>query len=297
MFNSQYPIIALAMTIGISDAKFAVACADAGIFPSISITCYYDKHILNYSRLVDDILLFKNARHNTDFIFSLNEQNLTDKALIKILKAAEIKFLEIVMPWHEFSTEEFKDSLAILQDEGFILIKKSVEYNKLAERPTRNGTLYPYFDVLLLKGNKGAGAIGTQSLEEMFFVAKHNHPDKKLIAAGGITNKKQIDFYLENGAVAVGIGTLLAASLESNISTQTKELMIQHNFEKVKQTSYADKNALVFKPILTTSPNHNASLKLGMARPDIGGHIYCGEAIDSIKSILPIKEIVANLVK
>lgn len=296
MFNSQYPIIALAMN-RISDAEFAVACAEAGVFPSISILSYYNSEgSIDYQKLLDALMYFKTTRGNSDFLFSMNEPHISNKILIKILKAAGVKILEIVMPWHKYDVDKFTNDIENLKSEGFTLMVKAIEYNKKAVRPARNGSLFHCFDLVLVKGNKGAGAVGSQSLEEMFFIAKNDYPDKKLIAAGGIYSKRQMNLFMENGAIAIGIGTLFAASAESRLSADTKELMIQGDYEKVKQTTYIEKNALVFKPIKTEDPNHTLSLKIGMQRPDIGGHIYCGEGIDSIKSVLTLKEIVNNLV-
>jgi hypothetical protein len=296
MFNSEHPIIALAMN-QVSDAKFAVACAEVGVFPSITIFNYYkDKGGIDYHLLVDQLLYFKTARGNSDFLFSMYHPHVSDKVLIKILKAAGVKILEIIMPWVEYDLNKFIDDVANLKEQGFTLMIRAVEYNKKAIKPARNGGLFQYFDVILTKGNKGAGSVSTQSLEEMFFITKNDYPDKKLVAAGGIHSKRQMNLFLENGAMAVGIGTLFAASTESCLSDQTKELMIQADFNKIKQTTYPEKNALVFKPIKTADPNYTVSLKMGMKRPDIGGHIYCGEAIDSITSILPLKEIVKTLV-
>ena len=51
-FNSKYPIIALAMN-QVSDAKFAIECSNAGIYPSISLFNYN-----TFNLLLDDIHFF-----------------------------------------------------------------------------------------------------------------------------------------------------------------------------------------------------------------------------------------------
>lgn len=282
----------------ISDAPFAVACAEAGIFPSISIYSYTDGRThLDYNALVDGLRTFRTIRGNSDFVFSMFFTHVFDRVLIKILKAADVKILEIMMPFIDYDVEVFLENLTFIKSEGFTCMLKVVEYDKKSTNPARNGSLTQHFDILQLKGNRGAGGTGSQSLEEMFFIAKNDFPDKQLVAAGGIYTKRQMDLYIKSGgALAVGIGTILAGSAESRLSVQTKLLMIEHSFAKVQADTYAEKNALVFKPIEMNDPNHVLSLKLGMSRPDLGGHIYCGEGIDSISSILTIKEIVNNLV-
>lgn len=300
MLNSQYPIIALAMN-DISDANFAVACAEAGIFPSISLAAYYKPNgPIDYHKLVDGLLLFRNARGNSDYFFAMFAGNVANVNLIKLLKAAGVKFLEITMSWQEYDLQKFLQDLENLKNEGFTVMLKAMEFDRNAPRPARNGTLFPHFDIIELKGNRGAGPIGAQSLEEMFFITKHMFPDKQLVATGGIQSKRQLDLYINaGGAIAVGIGTILATSTESKLSDQTKQLMIEANFAKVKQTTYPEKNALVFKPIngdIEHDLNYNISQKIGMKRPDLGGHVYCGEGIDSIHSVLPIREIIQHLV-
>ncbi|MGZ4850079.1 MAG: nitronate monooxygenase [Candidatus Bathyarchaeia archaeon] len=296
MLNSQYPIIALAMN-QVSDMPFAIACAEAGVYPSVSTVTYHTASSTDYHRLVDDLILFKKARGNCDVMFSVYHRDMRDKALFKILKAAGVTHLELVMPWGNYKIAELIAEIQAIKDYDFTIMMRSIEFNKNEWRQTRNGTLYPYFDMLLLKGNKGAGAVGPQSVEEMFFIAKYQHPDKMLVPAGGIGTAQQMKFFIENGATAVGIGTLFAASVESCLSQETKEKMVQAEFAHVKEKTHPEKNSLVFKHLPKTSDlNHTLSLKLGIKRPDLGGHIYCGAGVDNINSILTLKEIVQKLV-
>lgn len=273
----------------VSDTKFAIACAEVGIIPSVSVLCYLtETFAVDYHKLTDDLLLLE-----SDIMFSMYESQVYDLILAKILKAAGVKVIEIIMPWHDYDMYKFGEAIAKLRDEGFLLFQRAVQYNPAVGRPARNGYWYPHFDGIIAKGNKGAGAITEQPLVDMIIAITKDYPDKLLIAAGGISTKKQVKAYLKYGVVAVGIGTLFAASEEACLSPTAKQKLVGGKFTP---NSLPGKNALVFKHIDSNDPNHTLSLKVGLNRPDLGGHIYAGEGINNIKAIRPLKDIVAGLV-
>mgnify|MGYP003348685181 CR=1 FL=1 len=70
-FNSKYPIIALAMN-QVSDAKFAIECSNAGIYPSISLFNYYKNNTINYERFIRETTL-------NNFMLSLTILDLKNK--------------------------------------------------------------------------------------------------------------------------------------------------------------------------------------------------------------------------
>jgi len=148
-----------------------------------------------------------------------------------------------------------------------------------------------------LKGNDGAGRPGTEPTKVLFDRARVMYPQHKFVPVGGIGTAEQVKYYVENGAVAVAVGTLLAASQESCLSLGTKQAMISATS---KDLMHLDKNfmqkALPFKKYLEDDDiNHSQSLKFGIATNGTTGHIFAGNGIDHIDEIKSVKEIVTNL--
>ena len=82
-FNSKYPIIALAMN-QVSDAKFAIECSNAGIYPSISLFNYYKNNTINYERFIRETTL-------NNFMLSLTILDLKNKYVLTLIKKLDRK--------------------------------------------------------------------------------------------------------------------------------------------------------------------------------------------------------------
>ena len=286
-FNSKYPIVALAMN-QVSNAKFAVDCHNVGIYPSISL--------FNYKTIKDfllDVSYFKEKTGTTNFLFSLNFSDFENKQIRNIIDKLDIKNIELIFNFHN-SNEIFsniKNELKKRQNIVFYLKTMSVTGLKFNE----------YFNGFILKGNNSAGIIGKNKIESIFLYTKKTYPDKFIIPSGGIENKNQIKYFMDNGATAIGIGTLFALSEESPIPKESKLAMInkkrnimitQHN-----KLNY-EKGAVIFSKIknIENDPNDTTSLKLGINSLGKQGHIYAGSAIENIKEIKPLKQIMQELI-
>jgi NAD(P)H-dependent flavin oxidoreductase YrpB (nitropropane dioxygenase family) len=294
MLKSEHPILAVPME-NVSDIDFAIACSQVGITPSIGLSAYLTKGSIDYERLVDDLIRFKRTVGNANLAFSLYATYLLNDDLITVLKYAGIEILEIIFPWYDaeiFSVSEMEERL-IEVSKTFITLQRLLRYNPSDKKAARRGHWLPFMSGAILKGSDGAGTVADMTTDELLKIVTELHPGKMYIASGGIHCKEQIDHYLQNGAVAVGIGTLFALSAESKIATEAKQKMLRS--ESFKHEHYEDKNAVVFKPLQTGQPNHNASLKLGIHHPEIGGHVYCGTAAKQVKKIRPLKTIVKDL--
>jgi hypothetical protein len=296
ILRSKYPILAVAMN-QVSDAKFAVACANAGITPSIGMFGYKVDGKPDYNKLVDDLIMYKKEVGNSDCMFTIIDPYIHDEAVMQILKAAGVRLIEIILPWGHYDMYQMGESLVKWRNHGFTLFQRTLQYDKSHERAGRNGFWLRFFDGVVAKGDKAAGAVSTQTLPDLITAIKTDYPNIAIIAVGGISTKAHVDSYLKMGATAVGVGTILAVATESCLSDAAKEEMIKGRFNKAKKTNpYKEKNALVFKPLHTGDLNYTLSLKVGTKRPDLGGHIYVGEGINNVKAIRPLKDIVADLV-
>ena len=283
-FNSKYPIVALAMN-QVSNAKFAVDCHNVGIYPSISL--------FNYTTLKDfllDVSYFKEKTGTTDFLFSLNFSDFENKQIRNIIDKLDIKNIELIFNFHN-SNEIFsniKNELKKRQNIVFYLKTMSITDLRFNE----------YFNGFILKGNNSAGIIGKNKIESIFLYTKKTYPDKFIIPSGGIENKNQIKYFMDNGAAAVGIGTLFALSEESPIPKESKLAMINKKRSIMINSINHKKGAIVFSKIKNGNNDHNntESLILGITSGGKKGHIYAGTAIESIKEIKPLKQIVEELI-
>jgi hypothetical protein len=124
---------------------------------------------------------------------------------------------------------------------------------------------------------------------------KAARPEVNIIPSGGISTSEQVNYYMAHGAMAVGIGTLFAASEESPVSLETKLKIVDSTSEDLKRIGKLNHQGLLFKNIENDDNNNNQSLRQGMNNPS-NGCIYAGAGIDSVTEILPVKEIVQRLV-
>ena len=282
--DSKYPIIALSMN-QVSNAKFAVDCHNVGIYPSISL--------FNYTTLKDfllDVSYFKEKTGTTNFLFSLNFSDFENKQIQNTIDKLDIKNIELIFNFHN-SNEIFsniKNELKKRQNIVFYLKTMSITDLRFNE----------YFNGFILKGNNSAGIIGKNKIESIFLYTKKTYPDKFIIPSGGIENKNQIKYFMDNGAAAVGIGTLFALSEESPIPKESKLAMINKKRSIMINSINHKKGAIVFSKIKNGNNDHNntESLILGITSGGKKGHIYAGTAIESIKEIKPLKQIVEELI-
>jgi len=88
-----------------------------------------------------------------------------------------------------------------------------------------NDQCYP-FDGFIIKGPDGAGRTAPgdgESLDVYYNTLKTIAPDAAIIPSGGISTSQQVKYWIDKGVVAVGIGSLFAASKESPINLIAKE--------------------------------------------------------------------------
>jgi hypothetical protein len=150
-------------------------------------------------------------------------------------------------------------------------------------------------DGYCLKSKDSAGRYGFHSNQELLDIFRDT--GKLLIPQGGIGTPQQVRDLLAQGASAVGIGTVFAASKESPLSTEAKNKIISADSSHLSQLD-SRQNALVFTNNLTPFDqndwNRTASLKRGIADGK-EGHLYVGTAITHIDRIATVKDIVAYL--
>jgi nitronate monooxygenase len=287
-FDSKYPIIAAAMN-QVSDCNLAIACHNAGIFPSISTLTYSKNYIVNYSDLEKAIDQFQTRTGTNKILISVAIGDLLSRQFYELVKKYNLENLEIIGNDLNYPNEEKKLYLEYLSTPNLKL------FAKVLGRTYVNPKL---MHGVILKGKQGAGrSIQSINEEEELLSIKSEFPSLPIIMSGGIGTSNDIKKYIEMGCIGVAIGTLFAASEESCISKETKLKMIESSADEIKRLDTgAQQNAIIFSRIEEDDFNNTNSLNIGMKDPT-NGHIFAGTGIDHIKSILPVKDIVQLLVE
>jgi NAD(P)H-dependent flavin oxidoreductase YrpB (nitropropane dioxygenase family) len=292
-FGTKYPIVSMPMN-KVSDLTLAMAVRRAGALPSLSIFNYSDVALLE-----QDLIDYKKEFNDTKLLLSISDKELRMQSVCNLIIQHQIEFVEILQhtPGEGLliqpSYEEFQ-SKTQLEKANLELIRNNNVKVFLKTHNTKN--IEYIVDGLVLKGQDGAGR-GTESLETLFADIKKHSPDLLVIVSGGIGTAEQVKHYLDNGANAVGIGTLLAVSKECKISNETKLKMIESTSNDIKKfNNGAVQNALIFTEIANDTFNHTQGLEQGIAGTS-SGHIFAGTGIDHISEIRPVSDIIDDLIK
>ena len=291
-FGTKYPIVSMPMN-KVSDLTLAIAVRRAGALPSLSIFNYSDVALLE-----QDLIDYKKEFNDTKLLLSISDKELRMQSVCNLIIQHQIEFVEVIQPTQGEGL--IQPSLEELQSKTK-LEKTNLEFirnnNVKVFLKTHNIKNIEYIvDGLVIKGQEGAGR-GTESLETLFTDIKKHDPELPIIVCGGIGTAEQVKYYLNNGASAVGIGTLLAVSKECKISNETKLKMIESTSNDIKKfNNGAVQNALIFTEIANDTFNHTQGLEQGIAGTS-SGHIFAGTGIDHISEIRPVSDIIDDLIK
>ena len=272
IFGSKYPIIAAAMN-QVSDLNLARSVRYAGAIPSLSIYNYKN----NFQGLIDDLTSYKNEFNDLKIFLSLGDQELKTPIVLDLILKFKIEFIELIL---DSGVDIQQELSSVMNNNTKVFIKC------LSIKDVINGA----FGVIL-KGDEGAGR-GTNNLVKLFDQIKIGYPHLEIIVSGGIGTHKQVKYYMDNGALAVSIGTLFAAAKESKISIDTKLRIINSTDQDIKQFSKgAKQNVLIFSNTPNDDFNHTTGLINGICDPT-HGHVFVGKSINQIQEIKSVKEII-----
>lgn len=281
LFKSKYPIVCSPMN-GVSDLNLALACADAGIVPSLipypDFKLFFE-NIKTYESTDKELLAAMDVDHVVH-----------DRVYEKILNS-KITHIELFYKLDDLTKENI-DKINKLRDNGKQIILKILTHKAIE----------PYKDIIdavTIKGPEGAGRSveGIDLISEIKII-RSVYPNINIIASGGIKNKSDIDNLLQAGANAVGIGTMFAMSQESSIPRTVKDKLLSSTIADIHRlASGAQQRAVIFgKADLPNADdfNNTQSLNQGL-KTGTNGHVFMGNAIDTITDILTVKEIVDHL--
>ena len=286
ILKSKYPIVAMAMN-KVSDISLAIAVAKAGGVPSFSIFNYKEHNMLE-----EDILKFKNTCNNDKFFISLGVEEFISQKIIDIIFKYNIDLIELISdgkeehPDMDIREERKNNTLKFLKDNNIKVFLKCVHPSQIENNKDITG--------IILKGRNGAGR-GYIQTETLFNHIKQRYPELSVIVSGGIGTADQVKYFIDKGALAVGIGTILAASKESLISLESKKKLVNaSSSDLIRFPDKAQQSALLFKEVVDDNYNHTLGLKAGIVNPD-EGHIFAGQSVDNITDIETVQTIINRL--
>lgn len=284
LFNSRYPIVAALMN-QVSEETLAIAISKAGGFPSISGYCYN-----TVDELITALNKFVDTTGSSNVVLGIDEKLFVNDKLITTIKDLKISHLYRYENENPSVPESIKQNWKTISEIVFnelqcCRVQLRNNFNKIKNVKA----------IQFVKGNDGAGRPGAASTRELFDYHRITQPDALLVPMGGIGTAEQVDYYLNAGAVAVGCGTLFAASKESILSSDTKETLVASSKQHLTRIDTTlNQLGIVFNKLTNDNLNNTASLKAGI-QSSKQGLIFAGHAIDQINSIETVDVILRSL--
>ncbi|MGE3712359.1 MAG: nitronate monooxygenase [Hyphomicrobiaceae bacterium] len=288
-FGCRHPILSVAMN-RVSDVALAVAIHEAGAFPSISSFNFHRNGVLDFAWFESELDRFCDLTGSTDVLLSLSTADfLTTR--IEMLARRGFRFVEL-FNWYpdERLWSETRARMAFL--------RRWYDIRTIFKIHRASDAIELDLPTVVFKGNEGAGrtVVDAGSLEENFQRLRQARPDMGIIPSGGISTADEVRHYMNHGALAVGIGTLFAASEESCVSRETKQRMIEAGAADIRRFGRFNHRGLMFGGVGNDDDNNTRSLVQGIADP-AAGSIFVGGGIDRVTAIRPVRDIVAMLVE
>jgi NAD(P)H-dependent flavin oxidoreductase YrpB (nitropropane dioxygenase family) len=308
LFQSKFPILSAPMN-KVSDSALAIAVHNAGAFASISAYNFRFNGIIDYQKLKEDILNFKKETGSGNLLLSIGAEEMSVSEILSFFDQGLITHLELIcenikLKAIELDSDQIgycrqlKNKLSPLKEKGIILILKCL--NRFLVKELYKHFKNDFFDGYILKGPDGAGSVvdvnKARTLDNDITLLLSEFPDLKIIASGGISGPQDIKKYLDLGVDSVAVGTLLAMSVESVVSLETKNIVLERKAEVLEKFANSNQRAMIFSKIDDDDYNHTNSLVKGISDPT-EGHIFLGTGIRSVKEIRPVKEIIDYLVQ
>ena len=295
----------------VSTLPLALACWDAGVFPSLMIPFQEDNFQTAMSPearrdAIDQTLLeFKKSTGNCDVVLGLSYGELDDAETMKLIVDHQVSHVELFsMVDQTRFYQPMRDKYQKLYDSWFAKKLKTYSSIRFMERCRQLNSLTPG-TAICLHGSDGAGGTNTEfTTQQMFDQQRQLTPDAVVIPYGGVGTPEQVAYYLGAGAVAVAVGTLFAACAESPLSEATKHAMISASANTVFRTPDSNQNMLpmgaldaVIESKSQSGANRDGSLHTGIYGNGTEGHIYAGYGIQHVDRIRTAKQTVEYLLK
>jgi len=299
IFQSTYPILEACMNKG-STLELALAVHAAGGYPSLCSWTYNGKPEL----LQRDLDRFVSATGSNRIHISFELDEYESDTVYQIVRSHGIPTVEII--YGDKNTFRPTRTEAELTED---VIKLLTPIKALGTRvfkriydPVDQATMDLHLlDGFCIKGAESAGFTSYTPIREVFLRQRYLTPGAILIPYGGVGTAEQVREYIDMGAEMVAVGTVLALSTESSMSTETKLAALQSQSTDLTQFTHTvgnverKQNTLQFEPY--TGPD-DANGTMGLLRGLRGretGHVYFGHGIDHVTELRGCKEIIQDL--
>lgn len=308
IFNSKYPIVEASMNGG-SSLPLALACWDAGVFPSLYINIYdAETRKINHDLLDSTIGEFVRSTGSIDVIIATDIFRLVDPTSLKIYKKYGVKYIEILpealAQRKKLGTNDNQIDYLIKNYDAIVKSAKNLLKPEYIIQRVNSPCDNPHNFILGIKGSEAAGLNAqTTTTSELFDQQKVKTPNSLLMPYGGIGTPSQVADYINRGAVSVVVGTLFAASKESTVSDDVKQRMVSTKKQDLIRLPDTGQQTLILSnldqviadKVDATDWNRQKSLETGLSGNAQHGHIYLGSSIDYVTEIKSVKEIVEYL--
>jgi enoyl-[acyl-carrier protein] reductase II len=279
-FGYEHPIICSAMTY-VSDINLAIACAKAGIVPSLT-TAPFESQL---KKLPSDLDKFTQEMGHCRLILgvAIPDSSILETFILRLFEKYKISHCELIE-----NANSYKSFVKRLRELNCSIVKKIAMIEQRSSK----------VDALVLNGIESAGYSHNLKTKNFFNVQKQFTPPGMLIPSGGIASKEQIDYYINSGALAVSIGTLFAMSEESSIDISTKKTMLEKTANDLSRMKLSGLQGLIFRDIEPEQKKKRTidkRLHEGVFGNLDRGVIFAGTGIDFTNELLPVQEIVRRL--
>lgn len=295
---AKVPIVQGGMAIRLSTARLAAAVANEGGIGLIAASG------MTHPELRYEIKL---ARSLTDGIIGINIM-VAASDFFGIVKTAIDAGIDLIVAGAGFS----RDIFGLGKESGtpIVPIVSSVKLAKISEKLGASA--------IVVEGKEAGGHLGTDISVRELIEPIRAAVKLPVIAAGGVLSGKDIFEMFRKGANGVQLGSRFAASLESNAAPTLKEYYLK---------SKADDVVVIHSPVglpgrAVRTPfskiimekkvppkvcdsclkacNHRFCIIRALTRAQQGdvetGLVFTGEFMPRIKKILPVKEIIGQLI-
>ena len=295
---AKVPIVQGGMAIRLSTARLAAAVANEGGIGLIAASG------MSHTELRYEINL---ARSLTDGIIGINIM-VAASDFAGIVRTAIDAGIDLIVAGAGFS----RDIFGLGKESGtpIVPIVSSVKLAKISEKLGASA--------IVVEGKEAGGHLGTDISARELIPPIRAAVKIPVIAAGGVLSGKDIVDMLKMGANGVQMGSRFAASLESNGAPSLKEYYLKSQPEDVVvisspvglpgravRTPFSKRVMEGRVPPKTCDSclkacKHNFCIVRALMRAQQGdletGLVFTGEYMPRIKEILPVKEIISQLV-
>ncbi|MCL9808015.1 NAD(P)H-dependent flavin oxidoreductase [Flavobacterium luminosum] len=307
LLGIKHPIIMAPMFL-VSNTAMVIEGMKAGVAGCIPALNY--RTIEELKAAINELKAAKVEGGSFGFNLIVNKSNIKYREQLKTLCEEKVDFIITSLGSPEETIREaHKAGIKVFCDVTDLSFAKKVESLKA--------------DALIAVNNQAGGHRGNIAPEELIRLL-NEQTTLPVISAGGVGCKADIDTMMSYGAIGVSVGSLFIPSVESNVSQEYKQACVDYGgndivmTEKISGTPCTVINTPYVKKIGTKLSwfekliNKNKKLKkwAKLIRFMIGNNAVtkaateatyktvwvAGPSIEYSKAILPVKNIIDNLI-